>query len=214
MKLLLVRHGETDWNAARRFQGHTDIPLNQRGQRQAEAVARILEAECIDRVHTSDLARACDTATPIALTAGCPIEADCRWREIDFGAWEGLTYGEIQLRDPEDLAAWQTNPNQTAPPGGETLEQVTHRVKLAWRDIWVERSDCARVLVAHGGPLRLCLCLALGLTPASHWQFALAPGSISELNVFESGAILTRLNDTHHLREASDGGESPHGSRQ
>jgi broad specificity phosphatase PhoE len=122
-----------------------------------------------------------------------------------FGAWEGLTFGEIQQRYPQALAVWQSDPWQAAPPGGETLMRVTDRVGAALACMVATCQEQTAVLVSHGGPLRVLLCLALGLSPRAYWQFALAPGSVSELRVYREGAILTRLNATHHLNEVDDG---------
>jgi broad specificity phosphatase PhoE len=112
-----------------------------------------------------------------------------------------LTYVEIQQRDAQALAAWERDPLHTAPPGGETLRHVTERVRAAYVSIITANQDKTIGLVAHGGPLQLILCLALGLPPLAYWQFALAPASLSELCVYEEGAVLTRLNDTHHLHD-------------
>jgi probable phosphoglycerate mutase len=126
-----------------------------------------------------------------------------------FGHWEGLTYAEIQQREAQSLAAWERDQLHSAPPGGETLLQMAARVRAAYVDMLVAGQDTTVGLVAHGGPLQLLLCLALGLPPQAYWQFAVSPASLSELCVYEQGAILTRLNDTHHLCPLSQGeGES------
>ncbi len=214
MHLLLVRHGETDWNAAKRLQGQTDVPLNTVGQRQAAAVARVLAARTVHAVYASPLQRAWDTAWGIAASLGLTVQPEARLQEMAFGAWEGLTYAEIQQRDPHRLAAWHENPLQVAPPGGETLTQVADRVHTVLRDMGVTCREQTAVLVAHGGPLRILLCLALGLSPQAHWQFAISPASVSELHLYDQGAMLMRLNDTSHLNEADDGSTSRYDSRQ
>ncbi|ETW92553.1 MAG: hypothetical protein ETSY1_43125 [Candidatus Entotheonella factor] len=202
VRLLLIRHGATSWNTAARFQGHSDIPLSDKGRQQAAALAQAMAGESIQTLYASDLRRAWETAQAITAITGLAAKPEPRCREVSFGAWEGLTYGDIEQRDPLDLAAWQANPSGVAPPGGETLSQVTHRVREAYGDIVRSHQGETVVLVAHGGALRVLLCLALGLAPCFHWQWMIEPGSISELRIYEQGAILARLNDIHHLHQA------------
>jgi alpha-ribazole phosphatase len=214
MKLLLVRHGQTDWNLAGRFQGQSDTRLNRTGQRQAAAVSQVLRLEAIQAVYASDLQRARETARCIAAGLRLTVQLEPRLREMAFGQWEGLTYAEIQQRQPEALVAWQKAPQRRAPPHGETLAQVADRVRQALKKMVKAHTEETIVLVAHGGPLRILLCLALGLPPQAYWQFAMQPGSLSELHMYDEGAILTRLNDTHHLHEADDDSTGRHDSGQ
>ena len=107
MRLLLVSHAQTDWNVQGRFQGHTDIPLNEHGRRQAKLWQKRLASEAIHAVVASDLLRAAQTAAILAAPHGLDIRTDRRLRELSFGDWEGLTYAEIQERYPTALAAWQ-----------------------------------------------------------------------------------------------------------
>ena len=205
VRLTLVRHAATAWTTQGRFQGHTDVPLSPPGRRQVAALALRLRTETLHRLYASDLRRAWETAQAIATPHALCVQPEPRLREIAFGAWEGLTYAEIQQRDAQALAAWERDQLHTAPPGGETLRHMTERVRAAYVSIIAANQDKTIGLVAHGGPLRLLLCLALGLPPQAYWQFALAPASLSELCVYEEGAILTRLNDTHHLHGMDDG---------
>ncbi|MGQ4810031.1 Phosphoserine phosphatase 1 [Candidatus Entotheonellaceae bacterium PAL068K] len=202
-RLLLVRHGETAWNAEGRFQGQTEMPLSPRGQRQAAALARMMAAETVQALYASDLSRAWETARRLATSLGCRVQPEPRLREMAFGRWEGLTFAEVQQDDADSLAAWQANPLQVAPPQGETLAQVTDRVSAVLAALVSVWQDGTIVLVAHGGPLRVLLCLTLGLPPQAHWRFMLVPGSVSELHLSEQEAVLMRLNDTHHLPAAS-----------
>jgi probable phosphoglycerate mutase len=160
-------------------------------------------------LYASDLQRAWETARAIAAPHALQVHAEPRLREMAFGRWEGLTYTEMQQQDAQSLTAWERDPLHSAPPGGETLLQMTQRVSAAYIDILAASQDKTVGLVAHGGPLQLLLCLALGLPPQAYWQFAVSPASLSELCVYKQGAILTRLNDTHHLCALSQGeGES------
>jgi broad specificity phosphatase PhoE len=208
MRLLLVPHAPTDWNAAERFQGWSDMALSAIGKRQAALVAQRLQTERIDGCHSSDLRRAVDTAAAIVKQRSLPITTDPRLREMHFGAWEGLTYPEMCRADCQLTLAWERDPMQIAPPGGETLAQVAERI-AAYRDAVTEggRPRSRTVLVVgHRGSLRVLLCLELGLPPTAWWQFRLEPASVSELELFNKATVLNLLNDTHHLREVAHAG--------
>jgi len=208
VRLLLVRHAATAWTAERRFQGQTDVPLSRHGHRQATGLARRLKTETIHTLYASDLRRAWDTAQAIATSHALGVQSEPRLREMAFGRWEGLTYSEIQQRDAQCLAAWERDQLHSAPPAGETLLHLSERVRAAYTCIVTAGQDKTVGLVAHGGPLQVLLCVALGLPPQAYWQFAIAPASLSELWVYEQGAILTSLNDTHHLHSLTEGESS------
>lgn len=198
-RCLLIRHGATAWTVAGRFQGQTDVPLSPHGQHQVAMLAQRLQTETFDALYASDLQRAWETARAVAAPHMLALHAEPRLREIAFGRWEGFTYKELQDREPEGLQAWERDPMHVAPPGGETLGQLTERVQTVYTALQTMAQNQTIILVAHGGPLQVLLCLALGLQPHLYWQFAMAPASISELGIYARGAILTRLNDTHHL---------------
>ena len=208
VRLLLVRHAATAWTAQGRFQGQTDVHLSSPGQRQAARLAQRLARETIHVLYASDLQRAWETAQAIATPHALRVQSEPRLREMAFGRWEGLTYAEIQQRDAPHLAAWERDPLHIAPPGGETLLQVAERVRAAYTNVVAADQDKTVGLVAHGGPLQVLLCCALNLPPQAYWQFAMAPASLSELCVYAQGAILTCLNDTHHLHALTEE-ESP-----
>jgi len=212
MRLLLAPHAPTDWNAQGRYQGWTDTPLSEIGWQQAALLARRLLKERIDACYASDRRRAGETAATIAEARNLTVTQDPRLREMNFGAWEGLTYGEICQADRPSLLAWEADPMQVAPPDGETLGQVAGRVAsfleaVAEIGAAAQDSHCRTLLVvAHRGSLRVLLCLSLRLPPSAWWQFHLTPASVSELLCFPEGAVLNFLNDTHHLREVADAG--------
>jgi broad specificity phosphatase PhoE len=207
MRLLLARHALTDWNSKGRYQGQQDIALGAVGRGQAALLAKRLAGERIEEIRTSDLSRARETASAVAATRGLPLNADPRLRELHFGAWEGLTREEVRQRYPESLAAWEADPLRTAPPRGETLTQLADRVGDFFAGLALGGAPDRTVLVVgHNGSLQTLICLALGLPPVCRWKFSLAPASLSELNLFAEGAVLTSLNDVHHLREAGHAG--------
>jgi broad specificity phosphatase PhoE len=159
--LLLARHGQSDWNAARRWQGFADRPLNERGRAQAEELADRLAEIALDAVYSSDLQRARDTAAAVARRRGLePIELEAL-REVNVGSWEGLTRDEAETRFPEGFSRWQNG--GTGWDDGETYGEMSRRVIGAVSEI-AERHPGGRVLVvAHGGPIRAIHAAALGL---------------------------------------------------
>jgi alpha-ribazole phosphatase len=206
MRLLLMRHGETAWNAAGRLQGQSDPPLSVCGQGQALTLAQAVATEAVQAVYSSDLQRARETSHRVATVLGLPVQCDVRWREMAFGSWEGLSWEQIQQHHSVALSAWQADPLHIAPPGGETLEQVYTRVRTALTCLVAAHQAHTVILVSHGGPLRLLLCLALGLPPEAHWRFLLDPGSLSALHLDARGAVLTRLNYIPSMAEGDHAG--------
>ncbi|HEY7604742.1 MAG TPA: histidine phosphatase family protein [Gaiellaceae bacterium] len=147
--ILLVRHGETDWNVDRRVQGHSDTPLNDTGRAQAQALGEELAGEQIDVVYSSDLLRAHETARLVAAPRGLDVTAIPDLRERHFGTWEGLTDEEIFSRYPDA---------REGPWGdGETREEMTARVLGALRRIAEAHPEGRALVVSHGGPLRAVL---------------------------------------------------------
>lgn len=147
--IILCRHGETDWNRLGRYQGKTDIPLNERGREQARELGLTLRVESIDAVYSSTLARAYDTAREIARFHGLEVTRDPRLDEINQGVWEGLRRDEIVVEHAELHQRWLQYPPDLRIPKGETLEEVRHRVRAALDDIvflYPEQTVC---IVAH-----------------------------------------------------------------
>lgn len=201
MRLILVRHGQTVLNVEHRYQGQIDVPLDEIGQKQARRLAGRLQHEPLARIIAADLTRAMQTAQAVAEPHGLPVEADPRLREMAFGEWEGFTFDEVKARWPTQVAEWLRDPLNVAPPGGETGAQVAGRVRSFVDDLLRTENGQTVLIVSHGGPLRIWLCLALGLSPADHWHFNLDLASISHLAVYDGQTILTILNDTHHCKD-------------
>jgi 2,3-bisphosphoglycerate-dependent phosphoglycerate mutase len=159
--ILLARHGETDWNAERRWQGHADRPLNERGREQARALAERLDDTDLAAVYSSDLERARETARAVAERQGLPHHLLHELREVDVGSWSGMTKDEAAERDPEGYRRWRAgHPGWT---DGETYEEMSRRVLAAVREIAAAHSDTPALVVAHGGPIRALHAAALGL---------------------------------------------------
>ncbi|MBN1486352.1 MAG: alpha-ribazole phosphatase [Anaerolineae bacterium] len=200
LRLLLTRHGLTEWNVEQRHQGDTDVPLNDTGRNQAKALARRLAQEKVDIIYTSDLSRARETAQEVARLKPVPLYADKRLRELAFGEWQGLTHDQIVQRDPELWQAWLNDRMNNCAPGGETLAEFAERTRSLLTELIAKHQDQTALLVAHGGNVSVMLCLLLNLSPQSYWQFRVRNTSLSELLLYDKGAIIQYLNDTHHLR--------------
>ena len=198
LHLMLVRHGETEWNVQRRYQGQSDVPLSELGVRQAELVAERLVDQKIDAVFASDLKRAWETAQIIVAKNGLNILSEPRLRELKFGILEGLTFDEAQEQYPELIAAWLGDFHQT-PQGGETIDLFNARVISLLEDLKREHDEQTVLLVAHGGPLSEILRIVLELSPQKRWYLELENASLSEVLIAEDFISLKRLNDTCHL---------------
>jgi broad specificity phosphatase PhoE len=159
--ILLARHGQSDWNATRRWQGHADRPLTEKGREQARVLAARLAHIELDAVYSSDLRRAADTAAEVAAAQGLDVIERPELREVDVGSWSGLTREEAGQRFPEGFARWREGY-----PGwddGESYEAMTTRVLAAVLDVARAHEDGRVLVVSHGGPIRAIHAAALGL---------------------------------------------------
>lgn len=195
-----MRHGATPWNAGGRFQGSSDVGLSEVGIAQAGAISRRLKNESIDRVYTSDLSRALETARAVAGFHGIEPLPDARLREFDFGDWEGLTWHEIASRHPELRDA--TDARTYAPPGGETFAAVRERVRAFLNDL-ARDGPAHAVVVTHAGPLHAILA-ELQLTTPQRQPARFSPAGITDISLDAGGAVLLRFDDVSHLEESFD----------
>jgi alpha-ribazole phosphatase len=199
MTLWIVRHGQTDWNAQKRYQGHSDIPLNATGEAQAQQIAERLSSERLHAIISSDLRCAVQTADAIASHHKLSVQLEPRLRESNFGVFEGLRYKDVIDQHKLMAEAWFTDP-ENPPEGGEKLSEVAARVSAAIDTLISQFSSNKRlVLVGHDGSLRLLLCYLLEMPSTQYWRFNLDPCSLTRVNVYPGGAILVRLNDVSHL---------------
>ena len=161
--LLLIRHGQTDWNAAGRWQGHTDIPLNEIGLAQAQALANRLRHWPIQAIYSSDLQRAALTAQIIGKATGSPVILDEQWRERYMGTLEGFTRDQIQAELPELWAAMSQGPADAEV--GETHAALRERVAAAYQHLLHQHTNSTIAIVSHGGTLHSLVTYILGATP-------------------------------------------------
>ncbi|WP_067692887.1 histidine phosphatase family protein [Nocardia jejuensis] len=169
-RLILLRHGQTEWNATDRMQGQIDTELSEVGRRQAKDCAPDIACGDLIAIVSSDLKRAHDTALAVADHASMSVVTDPRLRETDLGQWEGLTHIEVDAMSPGARKAWRLDPTFT-PPGGESKLQVGARALPVVQELFAAREDWPGrtiVLVAHGG-LIAALTAALLELPESNW---------------------------------------------
>ncbi|HEX2221838.1 MAG TPA: histidine phosphatase family protein [Candidatus Limnocylindria bacterium] len=202
-RLLLVRHGVTDWNREGRFQGHRDPGLSGEGRREAALLAGRLAAVDRDRparVVSSSLRRALETAAAITAGLGGPVapEAEPRLMEIGQGDWEGRTHAELATDDAARYAAWRRAHGREQPPGGEPLAAVSARLEAALEDLLAGDAWPA-CLVSHGGTLRLMAEQILGLSRERAWTLDVDNASLSVLAEADGSWQIERWNDTAHL---------------
>jgi probable phosphoglycerate mutase len=203
---LLIRHGETAWNAAARIQGHIDIPLSDRGRRQARALADFLRAEQVAAVYASDLARARETAAPVAEAHALALRLDARLRERGFGLFEGHTYQEAEARWPTEYAVWKRREPAYALPGGESYLQARLRVLQCLGEIAAAHGGGTVAVVTHGGVLDIVFRAAHAIpweTPRNH---LLPNASINRVEVRLPGPEFSVLAWAQggHLDELTD----------
>ncbi|WP_442816537.1 histidine phosphatase family protein [Streptomyces sp. NBC_01304] len=201
--LVLLRHGETLLTPERRLSGSggSNPGLSPVGRRQAEAAAAALAHRGgIEAVVTSPMRRCQETAQAVAARLGLSVQADAELREADFGAWEGLTFGEVRERYPDDLSAWRASPESAPTGAGETMQQVIRRV-AAVRDGLLARYAGGTVLVvSHVVPVRTLLRLALQAPPHTLFRMEVAAASLSTVTYdADRTATVQALNDIHHL---------------
>ncbi len=203
-RVLLVRHGETDWNRQGRFQGQIDIPLNANGASQARAARAFLAAVPIHRAYTSKMARPRQTAEVILEEhPGVPLTSTSGLMEIGHGLWEGCLEEDIASTWPELLADWKRAPHTVTMPEGETLQQVWDRSVATWQTIATSLTARETALVvAHDAVNKTILCALLGLTPADIWMVKQGNGGVSVVDYpqgTEGTPVVSALNLTGHL---------------
>ena len=198
---ILLRHGQTEYSADRRFAGRGDIALTDTGRRQAAAAADRLVPRGIDAIVTSPLQRARRTAEAVAAATGAPLAVDDGLIEADFGKWEGLTFAEAAERWPDEMSAWLASAD-VAPPGGESFADAARRVLAALDRLLAAHRYQTVLLVSHVTPIKTLTCRALLAPPAALFRIHLDVASLTEIDWFADGPVLVRsLNDTAHLRQ-------------
>jgi broad specificity phosphatase PhoE len=157
-RFCLVRHGQTDWNLEGRYQGQSNVPLNENGRIQARALALQLENDPLSAIYSSDLERAKETAEIIAAALDLPVKADLRLREINQGEWEGRLVNDIKAYYTELWERRTVDPASIRPPGGETVGELAKRVHSALEEIARSLPSLPVLIVSHGLALATVIC--------------------------------------------------------
>jgi len=198
LRLLIVRHGETEWNAQRRYQGQSDVPLSDAGRAQARALVGRLARETLAAAYVSDLGRAVETAEILLAGRDVPLVKEARLREMNFGVLEGLTFKDAYARYPAEIDAWLKDYN-TPPPGGEDLDSFAARVASLLDELQANHDEQVILLVAHGGPLSELARLALGMPHTRRWSFVMDNAGLSELQFNDGFPRVKFWNETCHF---------------
>lgn len=203
-RIILVRHGQTEWNRVERFRGRADVPLNEAGLAQAEATGKRVASEWQPVVvYTSPLSRSVKTAESIAKHYDLKVQIHPGLADIDYGEWQGLSPEEAGQRWPEEIDAWYNRPHLARIPGGETLSDLRARLMQTVNELAARHTGETIVLVGHTVINRIILLGILGLGNDRFWRIK---QDTCAINIFEAEAgdfVLVSLNDTCHLRESA-----------
>jgi alpha-ribazole phosphatase len=201
-KVILVRHGQTLWNVDCRYQGQSDVCLNETGLKQAKLLAERLASQPAAAIYASDLGRAKTTAEVIAKLHNLPVEIIPEVREISFGEWEGLRFSEIDEKWPGVMQRVFKQPETVEIPGGETFEDVQERAVRAIRKLVKQHPEEIIIVVSHGATIRTILCAALNIPLTSVWRIRQDNTAVNIIDYHEDNWVSVALmNDTHHLKD-------------
>jgi probable phosphoglycerate mutase len=204
-RICLVRHGETDWNAERRLQGHLDVPLNATGVAQARATAGNLGDERFGALYSSDLQRAFQTAGEVARVLKLDIQPDPRLRERRYGLFEGLTYDEARSRYPDDYRRFEErDPAFAFPQGGESLTDFAARIRDALEALAQRHAGGQILVVTHGGVLDIAHRLTSGRSLDSPRDFPIPNAALNWIEYAGGAWRLLAWAQQGHLRDARD----------
>lgn len=198
-KLILIRHGQTEWNLAGRYQGQSNVALSPDGIQQAQQLARNFPIDRLDAVYTSDLKRAAVTAAQLAERFQCPLHPETALREMDFGDWEGLTYEQIAARWPEEVQNFFGHPEKLQAPHGETFARLQQRAMKEINEIVARETGKTIAVVAHGAINRTILTAVLHMSLHDLWTLRQDNTAVNILRFEDGYTMLELMNSTAHL---------------
>jgi probable phosphoglycerate mutase len=201
MKIILVRHGQTEWNKKEIFRGRTDIPLSSIGTKQAQLVAKNLRDFHAEIIYASPLKRALGTAEIIGSKLHIPVVPEPNLIEVDCGEWQGLSLDLVRGKHPKSYKRWVTNPGEFVFPSGEGLPETRTRVAFFINKI-LSRPVESTVIVSHRVINKLIILLLLSLDSSYFWKFRQDLASISVFDYENRTPVLCRLNDICHLKKS------------
>ncbi len=199
IEIILVRHGETDWNRQKIFRGRADIELSETGAKQAELLAKYLSQAGVAAIYSSPLKRALKTAEAIASYHRLDIKTTSGLIDFDYGKWQGLPHQVVKASYQELYAAWLKSPHRVKMPAGESLDDVTKRA-IGVVDEVIGQHEGTVVLVSHRVVNKVLICALLGLDNSHFWNIKQDVGAITIFTYENDCFILTRHNDTSFLK--------------
>jgi alpha-ribazole phosphatase len=200
-KIILIRHGQTTWNALGKYQGQSDIELSKMGIEQAERLTQNFPLAKIDAIYSSDLKRAHKTAQCIASQFNLPVQTKTALREVDFGDWEGLTYDQINSKWGGMMQHFFANPDTDQIPGGESFVQLQQRATQAVLAICHDHPDQTVVIAAHGAVNRTIIAEALHMPLRYIWSIRQDNTAVNILTYNGSERSIELMNSTEHLKK-------------
>jgi len=205
-QVILVRHGETEWNVTEVFRGRIDIGLNEAGVKQAELLAEHLSKMKIDAIYSSPLKRALTTAEKIAGCHRLEVVVTPGLIDLDFGGWQGLSHQEVRNKYKELYAQWKSHPDLVRMPAGESLDEVRKRAMSVVDEV-IAKYEGSVVLASHRVVNKVLICALLGLDNSHFWNIRQDTCGMTIFTYENERFILTRHNDTSYLKPM--GGYSP-----
>lgn len=198
-RIFLVRHGQTLWNLALKYQGHADVELSALGIKQAELLGRRLKEYDIKAVYSSDLKRAIHTSQMIAKEHHLTPNIIPEFKEISFGKWEGMTYNEIEQKWPGKFHQLMLDAESVCIPNGESFQDVQTRAMKALSRIIKKHVNHNIVIVSHGATIRTILAAALHMPVKYCWHIRQDNTALNIIDYYDDKAIVSLMNDTCHL---------------
>jgi broad specificity phosphatase PhoE len=199
-ELILARHGQTLWNVGKIYRGRSDVALDEVGIRQAELLGKYLSNHGLEAIYSSPLKRALDTAKIIARYQKIDVQIAENLVDFDYGEWQCLPEREVKELYPALLNEWHNNPHKVRMAGGESLEDVRKRAIEVTKDI-LSNYQGSVILVSHRVVNKVLICFLLGLDNSHFWHIKQDVGGMTVFNYLDGRYILTRHNDTSHLKE-------------
>jgi broad specificity phosphatase PhoE len=205
-RIILVRHGETDWNKEQIFRGRIDIPLNSTGLQQAKATGEALSGQKIDAIYSSPLSRAMDTAIAIAAFHAHIVVKEAKgFIDIDFGKWQGMPHKKVEDEYKVLYDNWKKEPHKIKMPDGESLDDVKLRAMKSLNDILSSHVNETVVIASHRVVNKVVLCAILGLLNQHFWRIRQDTCAINIFEDSDRGFIVSVINDTCHIKALDNG---------
>ena len=201
MRLILVRHGQTEWNASGRYQGQSNVALSDTGRKQARLLAERFPLKQLDAIYTSDLDRARETAESVGEKLGVPVYPEKVFRELSFGDWEGLTYQQITARWPEESNKLFTAPDELEIPHGETFQALQNRALDKINELCKKHVDQTIGIFAHGAINKTILAGLMHIPLHYLWSLRQDNTAVNILRLDDGYVTVELINSTSHLGE-------------